>query len=114
MRLLGHRTGAAAEYCAFDLLELDGRDLRHQPIESRKTLLAQLLGDSLPKISLNEHFEEDGALVFSAACKLGCEGIVSKRLGSPYKSGRSKQWLKVENPKAPAVKRQAEEDWGRR
>jgi bifunctional non-homologous end joining protein LigD len=109
-----HRTGGAAEYCAFDLLELDGRDLRHQPIESRKNLLADLLGNNLrPKVSLNEHFEEDGALVYDAACQLGCEGIVSKRLGSPYRSGRSPHWVKVKNPKAPAVKREAEEDWGR-
>jgi bifunctional non-homologous end joining protein LigD len=108
-----HRTGAAAEYCTFDLLELDGRDLRHQPIESRKNLLAELLGDFRPKISLNEHFEEDGALVYDAACQLGCEGIVSKRLGSPYRSGRSAHWVKVKNPKAPAVKREAEEDWKR-
>jgi ATP-dependent DNA ligase len=109
-----HRTGAAAEYCAFDLLELDGRDLRQHPIENRKSLLAELLGDLLPKISLNEHFEEDGAIVFREACKLGCEGIVSKRLGSLYRSGRSKHWIKIKNPKAPAVKREAEEDWGRR
>jgi bifunctional non-homologous end joining protein LigD len=61
-------------------------------------------------IVLNEHFEEDGAIVFCEACKLGCEGIVSKRLGSPYRSGRSKRWLKIKNPKAPAVKREAEED----
>jgi bifunctional non-homologous end joining protein LigD len=61
-------------------------------------------------IVLNEHFEEDGAIVFCEACKLGCEGIVSKRLGSPYRPGRSKGWLKIKNPKAPAVKREAEED----
>jgi bifunctional non-homologous end joining protein LigD len=42
----------------------------------------------------------------------GCEGIVSKRLGSPYRSGRSAHWVKVKNPKAPAVTREAEEDWG--
>jgi ATP-dependent DNA ligase len=46
--------------------------------------------------------------------RLGCEGIVSKRLGSPYRSGRSKHWFKVKNPAAPpAVRREAEEDWGR-
>jgi bifunctional non-homologous end joining protein LigD len=64
-------------------------------------------------IVLNEHFAEDGAIVFREACKLGCEGIVSKRFGSPYRSGRSPHWVKVKNPKAPAVKREAEEDWGR-
>jgi ATP-dependent DNA ligase len=47
------------------------------------------------------------------ACKLGLEGIVSKRLGSPYRSGRSRHWIKSKNPAAPAVKREAEEDWGR-
>jgi hypothetical protein len=47
------------------------------------------------------------------ACKLGCEGIMSKQLGTPYRSGRSKQWVKVKNPAAPAVRREAEEDWGR-
>ena len=54
-----------------------------------------------------------GAIVFREACKLGCEGIVSKRLGPSYRSGRSPHWVKVKNPKAPAVKREAEEDWGR-
>jgi ATP-dependent DNA ligase len=47
------------------------------------------------------------------ACKLGCEGIVSKRLGSIYRGSRSPLWLKIKNPNAPAVKREAEEDWGR-
>ena len=51
--------------------------------------------------------------VFRHACKLGLEGIVSKRKGSPYRSGRSPDWLKMKNPGAPAVKREAEEDWGR-
>jgi bifunctional non-homologous end joining protein LigD len=46
------------------------------------------------------------------ACKLGLEGIVSKRLGSRYRSGRSQRWIKNKNPAAPAVKREAEENWG--
>jgi bifunctional non-homologous end joining protein LigD len=62
---------------------------------------------------VNEHFEGDGEIVFQHACKLGCEGIVSKRLGSTYRSGRSASWVKVKNPKAPAVRHEAEEDWGR-
>jgi ATP-dependent DNA ligase len=49
--------------------------------------------------------------VFREACKLGVEGIVSKRLGSRYRSGRSPDWLKFKNPTAPAVKREAEEEW---
>jgi bifunctional non-homologous end joining protein LigD len=47
------------------------------------------------------------------ACKLGCQGIVSKRLGLIYRRGRSPHWIKVKNPKASAVKREAEEDWRR-
>jgi bifunctional non-homologous end joining protein LigD len=107
-----HGALASAVHCAFDLLELDGKDLRRQPIEIRKQLLAKLLKGSHLSIVLNEHFEEDGASVYRAACQLGCEGIVSKRLGSLYRSGRSAHWVKVKNPNAPAVKREAEEDWG--
>jgi ATP-dependent DNA ligase len=55
----------------------------------------------------NAHFIADGAIVYRQACALGCEGIVSKRLGSPYRSGRADCWLKVKNPNAPAVKREA-------
>jgi ATP-dependent DNA ligase len=62
---------------------------------------------------LNEHFEEDGAIVFREACRLDCEGVVSKRLGTSYRSGRSPHWVKVKSPKAPAVKREADEDWAR-
>ena len=58
-------------------------------------------------------FHPNGAAVFHHACKLGAEGIVSKRLGSRYRSGRSPDWLKFKNPEAPAVKREAEEDWGK-
>jgi hypothetical protein len=92
----------------------NSKDLRREPIEKRKELLAELLSGSQVSLVFNESFDDDGRLVFDAACQLGCEGIVSKRLGSPYRSGRSPQWVKVKNPKAPAVKREAEEDWGER
>jgi bifunctional non-homologous end joining protein LigD len=108
-----HGTIGSAVHCAFDLLELDGKDLRREPIEKRKELLAELLAGSHVSLVFNECFEEDGAIVYREACKLGCEGIVSKRLGLPYRSGRSAHWAKVKNPNAPAVKREAEEDWGR-
>jgi bifunctional non-homologous end joining protein LigD len=101
----------SAVHCAFDLLELDGWDLRRQPIERRKGMLAKLLKGAHSSIVLNEHYEGDGKIVFEHASKLGCEGIVSKRLGSSYRSGRSPDWLKIKNPAAPAVKREAEEDW---
>ena len=98
---------------AFDLIELEGEDLRRAPIEHRKRKLTKLVTTPHPGIVLNEHYEGDGEIIFAHACKLGCEGIVSKRLGSSYRSGRSPHWVKAENPKAPAVKREAEEDWGR-
>jgi bifunctional non-homologous end joining protein LigD len=64
-------------------------------------------------IRWNEHIEGDRATIFRHACKLGLEGIVSKRKDSSYRSGRSPDWLKMKNPAAPAVKREAEEDWGK-
>jgi bifunctional non-homologous end joining protein LigD len=111
----GRGNKMSAVLCAFDLLELDGRDLRRRPIEERKSLLAKLLHDSDSDLGivLNKHYEEDGAIVFREACRLGCKGIVSKRLGSIYRRGRSPLWLKVKNPNAPAVKREAEEDWAK-
>ena len=80
----GHGSKTSAVLCAFDLLELDGKDLRRRPIEERKDLLAKLLHDRDSDLSifLNEHYEENGETVFREACRLGCEGIVSKRLGS--------------------------------
>jgi ATP-dependent DNA ligase len=84
-----------------------------KPVLVANNRLAKLLHDPNPDIVLNEHYEGDGEIVFQHASKLGCEGIVSKRLGSIYRGGRSPLWLKVKNPKAPAVKREAEEDWGR-
>jgi bifunctional non-homologous end joining protein LigD len=108
------RHGDAAVLCAFDLIELDGEDLRRSSIEYRKRKLAKLVTRSAHLgIVLNEHYEGDGEIVFKHACRLGCEGIVSKRLGSIYRRGRSPLWLKVKNPKAPAVKRETEEDWSR-
>ena len=99
---------------AFDLLELDGADMRREPIEVRKATLASILRKSQHGVRLNEHLEHpEGDVVFRHACKMGLEGIVSKRLGSRYRSGRSPDWLKSKNPQAPAVKREAEEDGGR-
>jgi bifunctional non-homologous end joining protein LigD len=106
------RNGGAAVLCAFDLIELEGEDLRRSPIEHRKQKLSRLVRTPHPGIVLNEHYDGDGEIVFKYACKLGCEGIVSKRLGSPYRSGRVDHWLKIKNPAAPAMKREAEEDWG--
>jgi len=103
---------AAAVLWAFDLLELDGEDLRRTPIEERKRILAKLLSHPHEGIVFNEHYTGDGSSS-STPAPLGCEGIVSKRLGSPYRSGRTDHWVKVKNPEAPAVAREADEDWGR-
>jgi bifunctional non-homologous end joining protein LigD len=99
---------------AFDLIELNGDDLRRDPLEVRKATLASVLAKAGPGIRFNEHIEGDGLTVFAHACKLGLEGIVSKRKNSPYRSGRSPDWLKMKNAAAPAVKREEEEEWGRK
>jgi bifunctional non-homologous end joining protein LigD len=99
---------------AFDLIALNGDDLRRDPLQVRKATLASIVAKARPGIRFNEHIEGDGPSVFAHACKMGLEGIVSKRKDSPYRSGRSPDWLKMKNPEALAVKREAEEDWGHR
>jgi bifunctional non-homologous end joining protein LigD len=99
---------------AFDLIELNGDDLRRIPLAVRKATLFDIVAQAAPGLRFNEHLdEEDGPLVFLRACKLGLEGIVSKRRDSSCSSGRSPHWIKSKNPNAPAVKREAEEDWGK-
>jgi bifunctional non-homologous end joining protein LigD len=75
---------------AFDLLELDGQDLRREPLERRKILLARLLVRARVGLQVNDHIVAAGDVVLRHACKMGLEGIVSKRLGSRYVSGRSR------------------------
>jgi len=97
------------------LIELNGDDLRRDPLEVRKATLATVLAKTSPGIRFNEHIEGDGPTVFAHACKMGLEGIVSKRKDSAaYRSGRSPDWLKMKNPNAAAVTREAEEDWGKK
>ena len=99
---------------AFDLIELNGDDLRREPLVVRKATLASALAKARVGIRYNEHLEfDDGEAVFNHACRMGLEGIVSKRKDSPYRSGRSPDWLKMKNPACEAVRREAEEDWGR-
>jgi bifunctional non-homologous end joining protein LigD len=92
---------------------LNGDDLRRDPLEVRKAALASIVAKAGLGIRFNEHIEGDGPTVFAHACKLGIEGIVSKRKDSAYRSGRSPDWLKMKNADAPAVKREAEENWSR-
>jgi hypothetical protein len=82
--------------CAFDLLELEGYDTRRTPLEERKGALAKLLGGAQDGIAFSEHYSGEGAIFYKHACALGCEGIVSKRLGSPYHAGRAGCWIKAD------------------
>jgi ATP-dependent DNA ligase len=112
-RIRYRRHDASVFLYGFDLLELDGEDLRREPLAVRKATLASLLARGVPGARFNEHMDhEDGPLVFAHARKMGLEGIVSKQRNSPYRSGRSPDWIKSKNPDAPAVRREAEEDWG--
>ena len=82
---------------ALDLLHLNGQDLRKQPLTRRKEQLKALLGQRSKQslLQFNEHMEGDGTEIFKNACKLGLEGIVSKRFDLAYQSGRSATWLKA-------------------
>ena len=80
----------AAVACAFDLLMRDGDDLRRRPLVERKAALAKLLFRARDGIQYVEHAEGHGDKMFAAVCDLGLEGIVSKKLDAPYRSGPSK------------------------
>ena len=82
-------------YYAFDLLFAEGRDLRGMPLRERKAALKDLLGKDAPHLRYVEHFETSGEAVWRSACRLDLEGIVSKRLDAPYRSGRSDVWIKA-------------------
>jgi bifunctional non-homologous end joining protein LigD len=103
----------AAVLCAFDLIEHDGEDLRDRPFLNRKNALARLLRDTNAGILLNEHVADDGPIVFAHACRLGAEGIVSKRVDGTYRSGLCPVWIKVRNPASLAVQRERSENWNR-
>jgi bifunctional non-homologous end joining protein LigD len=95
--LMTKRGGAQAVLVASDLLRLVGVDERLRPIEARREALMQLV-DGVSGIVFSEALAAEGEVVFAKACELGLEGIVSKRAGSLYKSGRSRNWLKTKNP----------------
>jgi bifunctional non-homologous end joining protein LigD len=90
---------------AFDLLEIDGEDLRSYEWNVRRATLRSLIKRAGPGIRLSEHLDGDGVLAFQHACFMGLEGIVAKRRDKPYRSGRSPDWIKVKNPDAPAATR---------
>jgi DNA ligase D-like protein (predicted ligase) len=82
-------------FMAFDLLHLDGADLRREPLLKRKKLLRKLLGRRKGPLRFVDHLATDGAQFFAACENLGLEGMVSKRPDSIYKSGPNKNWLKT-------------------
>jgi bifunctional non-homologous end joining protein LigD len=104
-RLHSRRNDHLAFACAFDLMMVGGEDLRHWPFAKRKAALRKLLKVGRAGIQYVEHAEGHGDRLFAATCNLGLEGIVSKKLNAPYRSGPSKTWIKVKNPKAPAATR---------
>jgi bifunctional non-homologous end joining protein LigD len=85
-------------YYVFDLLYLDGRDLRSLPLSRRKKILQAILGTSL-HVRLSDHVEQKGKLFLQAAKKQGLEGIMAKDGASPYREGkRTHEWLKIKLP----------------
>ena len=83
-------------YFAFDLLHFDGHNLRNLSLLERKKLLGEILQESASEtLRYSEHFEQPGSTVFGNACRLGAEGIISKRGDAPYTSGRSANWIKI-------------------
>ena len=84
-----HRANDSVFLFAFDLFELSGDDLRRDPLEVRKVTLRSMLAKAGLRLRFNEHIGGDGPTIFAHACKMGLEGIVSKRKDSAYRSGRS-------------------------
>lgn len=89
-------TGSGAmAYYLFDLLELDGRNLRDLPLRERKDKLRVLVGTGKGPLVYSDHIETEGDEMFARACALKLEGIIAKRADAPYRSGRTKSWLKI-------------------
>jgi bifunctional non-homologous end joining protein LigD len=95
--LRSNRGAAEATLVAFDLLRFQGDDWRRLPLEVRRAQLESLV-TGVDGITFSDGIAHEGAIVFAHACRLGLEGIVSKRLGGMYASGRCRNWLKVKNP----------------
>jgi bifunctional non-homologous end joining protein LigD len=87
--------------------------MRNLPFLHRKAVLARLLRNTEAGILFNEHIAEGGPVVFAHACRLGAEGIVSKKIDCTYRSGPCRVWIKVRNPAGIAVQRERSEIWNR-
>jgi bifunctional non-homologous end joining protein LigD len=98
---------------AFDLLELNGQDLRREPIEVRKATLARLLKKAQVGLQFNEHITVPGDIVLRHACKTRPGGHRLEAAGVALRLRPLERLAQVQNPAAPAVKREFEEDWGK-
>ena len=97
---------------AFDLIEHDGDDLREPLIERKRRLVRLIVKTKTWRaIQYGEHLTGDGLAIFAHVCRMGLEGIVSKRTDAPYRSWPSKAWVKAKNPASAAVRREREEEW---
>jgi len=97
-------SSAPAIYYAFDLLALGDRDLRRLSLLERKELLALVIPRNQDRVRYVEHYE-DGLRLFEAVQQCGLEGMVAKRADSPYRAGRTFQWLKTKSPTAREQRR---------
>ncbi len=96
---------------AFDLIELNGDDLRRDPLQVRKHTLTSVIAKVGAGIRFNEPLEFDDRV--PPRLQMELEDIVSKRKDSAYRSGRSPDWIKMKNPACEAVRREEEEEWGK-
>lgn len=99
---LADKRAPLAFLMAFDMLALDDRDLRERPLAERRAMLAETLIGAGPGIELSEHLSGDGEGMFRAACAMGLEGVMAKRVDRPYRSGRSDDWRKIKCTKVEA------------
>jgi bifunctional non-homologous end joining protein LigD len=101
------RQNDEVELISFDILALDGDDLRKLPLSMRKANLQRLLVRRPEGIFISDFEQgEIGPDLFRKACEFGLEGLVSKRADRPYRGGRSKDWIKVKNRSHPAMGRE--------
>ena len=91
----GKRSASGALIYGFDLLYLNGRDLRGLPLVERRTMLADLIGRQHSSIRLSEEVDAEGTAFVKLACQMGLEGIIAKRRDAPYRTGRGGDWLKI-------------------
>ena len=103
--LWNHSRDDETRLLAFDIIELNGEDYRQKPLLERKRRLVKLLAMPCDGLEYVEHLTGDGATIFDHACRLGLEGIVSKHVAHPYRSGPSRSWRKVKNPLHSSVAR---------